>query len=170
MSCPGAAAVFSAPSVILRAAGFLGLWLILAGVDPTDLPAGITAIVAATWASLHLLPPGRSYPSPAALASLALRFIRQSLVAGVDVAWRALDPKLPLRTGFVIYPALLHSGPALNAFCTLTSLAPGTLPAGQDDSGAIVIHCLDAGQPVAADLAADERLFARAVGGGSDHG
>ncbi len=168
MSNFGVAAGFSGLAAIWRLAAFLGLWLILAGADPADLPAGVIAIVAATWTSLHLLPPGSSHPSPAALARLALRFTRQSIVAGVDVARRALDPRLPLRPDFVIYPAHLPPGPALDAFCTLTSLAPGTLPAGPDASGAIVIHCVDVGQPVAAHLAADERLFTRALGGHGD--
>jgi multicomponent Na+:H+ antiporter subunit E len=162
------AAGFSGLAAIWRLAMFFALWLILVGADPADLPAGIVAIVAATWTSLCLLRPGTSRPSPAALARLALRFVRQSIVAGADVAWRALDPRLPLRPGFIIYPTRLPPGPALNAFCTLTSLAPGTLPAGPDDGGAIVIHCLDVGQPIAAHLAADERLFTRALGGHDD--
>jgi multicomponent Na+:H+ antiporter subunit E len=149
---------------VWRSAAFLGLWLILAGADPADLPAGVVAIAAATWTSMRLLPQGSSRPSPGALIRLALRFVRQSIVAGVDVAWRAFDPRLPLQPGFVIYPARLPPGPALNAFCTLTSLAPGTLPAGPDDGGAIVIHCLDVGRPVAAHLAEDERLFTLPLG------
>ncbi len=168
MSNLSIAAGFSGLAFIWRLAAFFALWLILAGADPGDLPAATIAVVAATWTSLRLLPPGRSRPSPAALAIFALRFVRQSIVAGMDIARRALDPRLPLRPGFVVYPARLPPGPALNAFCTLTSLAPGTLPAGPDDSGAIVIHCLDVGQPVAAHLAADERLFTRALGGHGD--
>jgi multicomponent Na+:H+ antiporter subunit E len=58
----------------------------------------------------------------------------------------------------------------LSAFCAFTSLAPGTLPVGTDANGAIVVHCLDVGQPVAAQLAADERLLAEMLGGGRDHG
>ena len=42
---------------------------------------------------------------------------------------------------------------------------PGTLPTGTDDRGALLVHCLDVGQPVVANLAAEERLFIRAVGG-----
>ena len=41
---------------------------------------------------------------------------------------------------------------------------PGTLPTGTDEQGALLVHCLDRGQPVAANLAAEERLFIRAVG------
>jgi multicomponent Na+:H+ antiporter subunit E len=158
----------SALPAVRRAAGFLVLWLVLAGVDPADLPAAILAVAAATWTSLRLLPPGDARPLPLALARLVLRFVYQSVVAGVDIARRALDPRLPLQPGFVVYPARLPPGPGLNAFCTLTSLAPGTLPVGSDERGAIVIHCLDVGQPVAAHLAADEALFTRALGGRRD--
>jgi multicomponent Na+:H+ antiporter subunit E len=87
-----------------RLAAFLALWLILiGGPDPADRPAGIVAILTATWASLRLLPPGQGRVAPMALARLALRFFRQSLVAGWDIAWRALNPRLLLRPGFVVY-------------------------------------------------------------------
>ena len=158
-------------AVVLRAVAFFALWLILVGgPDPADRPAGIVALVAATWASLRLLPPGRARFSPLALARLVWRFLRQSIIAGADVAWRALDPRLPLRPGFVIHPPHLPPGPGLNAFCALTSLAPGTLPAGANDSGAILVHCLDVGQSVALHLAADEELFLRMLGHRRDDG
>jgi multicomponent Na+:H+ antiporter subunit E len=164
----GLAASFSKLAAVRRLAAFLALWLILTRAQLVDLPAGIVTALAATWASLRLLPPSGARLAPAALARLVLRFLGQSIVAGADVAWRALDPRLPLRPGFVVYPARLPPGPALNAFCTMASLAPGTLPAGTNDSGAIVVHCLDVGQPVAAQLTADETLFTQALGRGRD--
>ena len=147
-------------AMILRGAGFLGLWFVLAGADPADLPAGALAAVAATWASLRLLPPGGSRFSLPALARLALRFPYQAVVAGADVAWRALDPRLPLRPGFIAYPVRFPPGPARNAFATLTSLLPGTVPAGDDD-GQLVYHCLDVDQPVVSQLAAEEAALVR---------
>jgi multiple antibiotic resistance protein len=39
---------------------------------------------------------------PLGLAQLVLRFL-QSIVAGIDVAWRSLDPRLPPRPGFVAH-------------------------------------------------------------------
>jgi multicomponent Na+:H+ antiporter subunit E len=155
-------------SAIMRAAGFIGLWLVLAGPDTADLPIGIFAAAAATWASLWLLPPGPSRLSPLALAVAVLRTLGQSVVAGIDVALRALDPRLPLRPGFVAYPVRLPPGPARNVFCVLASLAPGTLPAGVDADGAIMVHCLDSGRPVAAQLAAEEQLLCRGGDGGAD--
>jgi multicomponent Na+:H+ antiporter subunit E len=154
--------------VAMRCAAFVALWMALAGLDPADLPGGLVAVVAATLASLRLVPPRRLRLSPPALASLTMRVLTQSIVAGMDVARRALDPRLPLQPGFIRFSPSLRKGMALNTFCTLTSLAPGTLPAGTDEEGALIIHCLDTGQPVAAHLAADERLLALALGCAGD--
>jgi multicomponent Na+:H+ antiporter subunit E len=157
-------------SAVTRAAGFLILWLVLAGLHPGDLPAAAVAVAAATWTSLRLLPPSGRRLSPAGIARLALRFPGQSAIAGVDVARRAFDLRLPLRPGFVTVSPLLPPGTARDAFRALASLLPGTLPVDATDDGRLLIHYLDTGQPVAAQMAADEALFARAAGGLPDHG
>jgi multicomponent Na+:H+ antiporter subunit E len=140
------------------------MWLMVSGPSLADLPVGLAAVAAATWLSLRLLPAGKSRPRPIFLAALALRFVRQSVVSGTDVAWRALDPNLSLRPGFVAYPLRLPPGGARSAFCALSSLLPGTLPTGVDENGALLVHCLDIDQPVAANLAEEETLFMRALG------
>jgi multicomponent Na+:H+ antiporter subunit E len=149
---------------LARTAGFLAFWLILSGFDPVTLMVGALAAVIATWTSLRLLPPGRWSFRPFALAQLVLRFLRQSIGAGIDVAWRALDPRLPLRPGFVVHQTQLPPGPMRNAFCTMTSLLPGPLPCGSDGSHGLVIHCLDTTQPVARQLAREEALLVQALG------
>jgi multicomponent Na+:H+ antiporter subunit E len=149
----------------VRAAFFLAFWLMISGWAPADLPVGLAAVAGATWTSLRVLPPRRSRLRVASLASLAVSFLRQSFVSGADVALRALSPRLRLRPGIVACPLRLHPGGARIAFCALSSLMPGTLPTGTDENGALLVHCLDTGQPVAANLAAEERLFIRAVGG-----
>jgi len=142
--------------------GFLILWVVVTGGKKADLVAGVVAALAATWASLRLLRPGTSRVRPAALARLVLHFLRQSVVAGVDVARRALDPRLPVDPGFVLYPTRLPSGLGRNMFTALMSLLPGTVPTGSAEKG-LIIHCLDVGQPVAAQLAEEEALFARVL-------
>jgi len=156
--------------VVVRALGFFVLWTTLTGRNSSDLAAGAVAASAATWASLSLVPPGTSRAQPAAFPRLALRFLCQSVIAGVDVARRALDPRLPLHPGFVIYPVRVPRGPARNMFTTLMSLLPGTVPTGSDEKGGLLIHCLDVEQPVAAQLAVDEALFARVIGEACSHG
>ena len=153
---------------LVRVAGFLVFWIVVAGTKPTDIFVGLFAAVIVAWVSLRLLPPATIRLRPIALAKLVLRFLYQSIVAGVDVACRALDPRLPLRPGYVIYRPRLPSGTMRNIFCTMTSLLPGTLPSGPDGSGGLVVHCLDETQPVAEQLAAEEALLTSALGGNGD--
>jgi len=151
-------------SLLARAAGFLGFWLILSEFSAVDLLVGALAALMAASASLRLLPPGQWRFRPVLLAGLAVRFLRQSIWAGIDVAWRALDPRLPLRPGFVSYRTHLPPGPARNAFLTMTSLLPGTLPCGPDGEGGLAVHCLDVSQPVVEQLTIEEAAFSRAIG------
>ena len=130
-----------------------------------DLAAGLLTAAAAAWASLRLLPPGRARLQPVALGRLVLHFFWQSAIAGADVARRALDPRLPLRPGVVICPTRLAPGAARSAFCTIASLLPGTLPAGSDRRGALLVHCLDVGQDVPTQMAEEEARFLAVLGG-----
>jgi multicomponent Na+:H+ antiporter subunit E len=156
--------VGAAPSVLARAGGFFGLWLMISSGSPSDLPIGLAVAAAATWASVRLLPSGASRPNPVALATIALRFPGQAVIAGADVARRALDPRLPLSPGFLAYPARLPSGPARNAFAVLIGLLPGTVPIVSEKNNTFAIHCLDINQPVEAQLRAEEDLLRKALG------
>jgi multicomponent Na+:H+ antiporter subunit E len=141
-----------------------GLWAALIGVNPTDLAVGVPAAAAAAWVSLKVAPPtGRSLAYGALAASL-LRLPWRSLVAGVDVARRALDPRMPLQTGFVKFTTRLPPGPAREAFRAAMSLQPGTLPVSGEADGPILFHCLDTDQPVVAQLAEEEARFLRILG------
>ncbi|SHL01835.1 multisubunit sodium/proton antiporter, MrpE subunit [Bradyrhizobium lablabi] len=150
---------------ISRAAVFFGFWLVLTDADSADLAAGSVAAVAATWASLRLMPAKQWKLRPIKLAELVLHFLRQSIGAGIDVAWRALDPRLPLRPGFVIYQTHLPPGTRRNTFCAIVSLLPGTLPCGSAEGDGLSIHCLDITQPVVEQLAAEETLCTQTLGG-----
>jgi multicomponent Na+:H+ antiporter subunit E len=102
----------------------------------------------------------------AALVRLAARFLWQSVVAGWDVARRALDPRLPLAPGFVEYPCGFAPGLARNAFASLTSLMPGTVPIA-DDGKSLRYHCLDVKLPVVESLGKEEALVARVLDRGA---
>jgi multicomponent Na+:H+ antiporter subunit E len=148
-----------------RFGAYLALWIILIEFSVTNLAVGLLAAAWATWVSVRLLPVSNRQFSPTALGRFAMRLPWQSLVAGADVARRALDPRMPLQPGFITYATQLERGPGRDAFLALMSLQPGTLPVS-GDSDALLIHCLDTSQPVAAQLAAEEALFAQITGGG----
>ena len=98
------------------------------------------------------------------LVLLLPRFLWQSLLAGWDVARRAFDPRLPLRPGFVTFSSSHAPGHLRNTFATISSLMPGTLPCGENGDE-IIFHCLDVGQPVLEQLAAEEKVLASVLGG-----
>jgi multicomponent Na+:H+ antiporter subunit E len=111
---------------LARAAGYFGFWLIIAGVHPADMLVGAMAAVLAAHVSLRLLPTGHWRFRPVALASLILRFLRQCIVAGVNVRGVRSIPEC--RCAWVcVYRPSLPPGPNRNAFCTMASLLPGTL-------------------------------------------
>ena len=157
-------------SAISRSVGFFAFWLVLTGADAGDLAVGLVAAVVATWASLRLMPVQPWHLRPIKLAGYVLHFLRQSIAAGTDVAWRALDPRLRLRPGFVVYQAQLPPGTTREAFCAIMSLMPGTLPCGPVEGNGLAIHCLDVTQPVAEQMAVEEALCVQTLGGAPRHG
>lgn len=158
-----AAAQRSASLVFLqRAAIYLLLWVVLIGTKPTNLVFGAITALLAAWASLKLLPPGTLRIRPLGVLRILPHFLWQSVFAGIDVARRAFDPRMPIAPGFVVYRPKSPPGAARNAFTAYTSLLPGTVPCGLSDGG-VVYHCLDIGQPVAEQLAAEEARLAHAV-------
>jgi multicomponent Na+:H+ antiporter subunit E len=69
-------------------------------------------------------------------------FISRSLVGGIDVARRALHPKLPIAPVIIEYPLRLPSGLPQVFFINIVSLLPGTFIADIKDD-ALVVHILD---------------------------
>jgi multicomponent Na+:H+ antiporter subunit E len=152
------------PSVLAaRAAAFYALWIVLIGVAPADLAAGVLAAGAAAWTSVVLLPPAPRRMGWGNALALVPYFLWKSLVAGVDVARRALAPRVRVNPGFVTHPTRLPRGAARNTFATFTSLMPGTVPCA-DEEGGLIYHCLDGGAAVADELAKDEARLRGTVG------
>jgi multicomponent Na+:H+ antiporter subunit E len=156
-------------SMLMRTASYFLFWVVLAGTDAKDLVVGVISAVIAARVSHLLLPPGQLAFKPASVAAIFLRFIGQSVAAGVAVARIALDPKLPLKPGIVHYRPELPQGTRRFAFMTFASLLPGTLPAGSEDLGGIPVHCLDTGQPISAQLAKEEKILRAAFVEGTTH-
>ena len=151
-------------SAATRGAMFFALWGILTLGDRNDFAVGVFAAIMATWASLFLLPPATTHPSLLPLLKFMLHFFQQSVIAGLDVAKRAFDPKLPLNPGYVQFSCPISAGPARSAFCALSSLLPGTMPVKSDATGNVLVHCLDTRQPVVEQLSKDASLFRAAAG------
>jgi multicomponent Na+:H+ antiporter subunit E len=152
--------------MILRFLSYLAIWLVMAGADPGNILPGVAAAGLATWCSLVLLPPlrGPGGVRPLRLVRLLLWFVWVSVLAGLDIARRAFSPSLPLSPGWLVYSSRLPRDVPRNLFMSMASLMPGTLCTGTDDSGDLIVHCLDVGQPVASQLADEEARLVAALG------
>ncbi|MDQ1342144.1 MAG: multicomponent Na+:H+ antiporter subunit, partial [Pseudomonadota bacterium] len=157
-------------AILVRGAGYFLLWMFMAGGQPANIAPGLGAAALATWISLVLLPPDPSLANirPLAVLRLAVRFIWTSVVAGLDIARRAFSPSLPLKLGYLHYPVGFPPGTSRNLFTSVTSLLPGTLPAGTDESGRLIYHCLDVEQPVLQELGQEEAQLVAALGAAPD--
>jgi multicomponent Na+:H+ antiporter subunit E len=150
---------------LARGAVFLIFWLILTGAERSALAVGLAASVFAAWLSLRLMPSMPGQVRPLHLPAFCARFIWQSVGAGLDIARRVFDPALPLHPGIVVCPLALEAGPARQAFCTLISLQPGTLPIGAGEDGMVRLHCLDATQPIGAQFEREADRWTQTFGG-----
>jgi multicomponent Na+:H+ antiporter subunit E len=171
-SSPAPAAASGSPlsTALWRGTAFFLLWMLLMqSLKRADLAIGVLASVGATWVSLRLLPPSSGGLRFGRLLALLPHFVWESVLAGVDVAHRALHPGMPLRPGFVACPLGFPPGFARNTFATITSLLPGSVAAGEVE-GEIVYHCLDTSAPVVEQIWKEERLLARALIAGRHHG
>lgn len=134
-----------------------------------DLPVGVAAAAAGTWTSAMLWP-ADSTISITGLVRFLIRFLSQSVIAGVDIATRAFAPNPALKPGFVIHHSAVPAGMARDVACAVMSLQPGKLPVAADASGTLLVHCLDLRQPVQEQISADEAAFHEVLHGVQRHG
>lgn len=127
--------------VALQATPFAAIWWGLTGGAPESWLLGAPVVLVATWSSVRLQTPAwwrcRFWG--------ALRFLRYFLVAsirgGIDVAWRALDPRAPLAPGFFEFTMQTEDARARVIFASTVNLLPGTLCAAICDRN-FTIHAL----------------------------
>lgn len=150
-------------AALRRFALFSGVWLVLTSASPAAWLPGALASAAACAMSLRLLPPAGRGPRIGALLVFVPAFLRASLLGGMDVAARALHPRLPLNPTWLEHRTRLPAGPARVWLGNALTLTPGTLVAGGSDD-ALLVHCLDAAWPIAQRARAEERRVAACAG------
>lgn len=153
--------------VARRLAGSVAVWTVLAeGALPLDLLSALT-VVAATLASLALVPRARTRLHPVAAARFCAFFLLQSVRGGWDVARRALDPRLPLSPDFIEHPLRLKEDGARVLFVLTATLLPGTASVELKPQS-LRLHVLDRRLPTGRVLAELERHVAAMLEGAGD--
>jgi len=150
-------------TALARGLCFMVLWsILLPSMKLADLVVGMLAVVSATCLSLQLLSRQAGHLNLRGLLAFAPHFLWQSVLAGMDVARRALKPRMVLHPGFVVFPVGFHPGLARNEFASITSLMPGSVPIDETEQ-AIIYHTLDISRPFVQQMAEEERLLKTAL-------
>ena len=130
------------------------LWLFVRGVEVAPAPVvgefliGLAVGLPVAYASRRLygdeVDLGRLPRAvPAALRYLAA-FLRQLLVANLDVAYRVLAPSMPIEPAVVVFPLRVESDLAITTIANSITLTPGTLTLEHDaDANALLVHAID---------------------------
>jgi multicomponent Na+:H+ antiporter subunit E len=127
---------------LARTLHMIVLWWVLTGGHPGSWVFGAPVVALAVWASIRLIPVRPRPWRPAEAPGFALFFIGMSVMGGIDVARRALDPRLPVAPVFFDYPMRLEDEAARVFFSGAINLLPGTLSA-ELGPGAVTVHALD---------------------------
>ncbi|TVR97792.1 MAG: cation transporter [Rhodospirillales bacterium] len=153
-----------AAAVIGRSALFVAVWWVLARDLVSAWWVAPIAVGAALLVSLMTAPPAAPPLSITGLIRFVPFFAWQSIRGGIDVVLRALHPRLPIAPGFIDYTTRLPPGRAVAWFALTISLLPGSLTA-RVEGQRLVVHVLDARQPVLRMLAGVEERVQRVFAG-----
>ena len=127
-------------TLLLRAAILCVAWWAFNEGDLSGVAIGVGGIALALLVSAAISPAATRWRA-AGVLRLAVRFIAGSVRGGIDVARRALAPRLALSPTMIRYPLRLTGGSARELFAGAISLMPGTLSVSLD-GGELEVHLL----------------------------
>lgn len=150
-------------SVVYRLAlAGAGWWIISEGELPA-LAIGVPAVIAAVALSRLLVPKINYNLHPLGLLLYLGYFLKQSVIAGLDVAWLILQPALRVKPGMVRLRLMLAEGAPRWLLVDTLSLLPGTLSVSVEDDE-LIVHCLDRDKDIETEVRAIERRVAGVFG------
>lgn len=152
-------------TLVSRALLFSLLWWSLTDAAAGSWWIGAPAVACAVIISATLVPPpGLVWREVMGFVPF---FLWHSLKGGVDVAWRAFHPRMPITPELVEYPLRLPPGLPRVVLVNTVSLLPGTL--GAELAGQVLkVHVLDRQAGFLAELEALEQRVGRMFKSASD--
>lgn len=150
-------------AILSRGLLFAFIWWLLAEGDADSWGMGGVSVALALAASLVLSPPGRMRLSPRGLLAFIGFFLIQSVRGGVQVAARALRPRMDLAPALLDIPVSLPEGIGRVLLVNTLNLLPGTLCV-RVAGDRLRLHVLDARQPNAEEVRDVEVRIARLLG------
>ncbi|TVR55295.1 MAG: cation transporter [Puniceicoccaceae bacterium] len=144
---------------LVRFLVFAGLWWVLAEGRLHDPWLAATGVTVAAAAAMVVRPLEGCTVHLAGAAAFVPFFLDRALRGGIDVAYRALHPRMPLDPGFIEHP-LRHSRARTLLLAWTVSLLPGTA-AVRIEGDVLQVHVLDRRQPVRRSLEELEKRLNR---------
>lgn len=149
---------------VFRSLFFALLWLVLTGGTASAWAYGAMAAATAGALSLGLYPADRQGVQIWRAALFVPTLFVRGFLGGLDVARRAIDPRLPIEPGWVRFQLGNRNDEANVLLGGVISILPGTLSAGPQDCQ-MDVHVLNSSGSDLAKLAEEERrvlaLFGR---------
>ena len=148
-------------TLVSRGLLFSLIWWILTDGTASSWWIGVPAVLLTLITSVALLP--TVHFDWIAFFRFVPFFLVRSLLGGVDVAWRAFHPGMPIAPDLVEYPLQLPPGLARVFMADTVSLLPGTLST-EIRQNCLKVHVLDGRKDVIPELEAVEQGVARIFG------
>lgn len=133
-------------------AGVLAVvWVVLHGrFELSGLLIGYAVALVVVWLARNFWTERVRIRRPAAMLRLVAEFVKEVVVANLQVAWIIVQPKLPIRPVFIVLPLDLRDDLQITMLANMITLTPGTLTVDvAPDRSALYVHCLAAADPEA---------------------
>jgi multicomponent Na+:H+ antiporter subunit E len=147
----------------IRAALLALFWWVLSNGNPESWVVGGPVVLFATVSSLLLSHGARQHWRLTGLLSFVPFFLWRSFCGSIDVARRAMHPKMPLEPAFIDYNLSLPNGAFRLFMANVVSLLPGTLSAELRGDW-LKVHVLDANADVFEELQSLESKIGHVFG------
>lgn len=141
-----------------RVVAFAFMWVMLTEGSVNSWLVGAPIVLVATLISMVLVSPFSC--SVIHSVHFVPFFIWNSLRGGANVAWCALNPKIPIAPGLIDFPLRLPPGISRVFMANTVSLLPGTLSVNLGKNH-LKVHVLDTRKNVLSELMTLEKIVAK---------
>lgn len=127
------------------------MWAVLQGrLELSDLLIGYAVALLVVRVSGDFWTERVRVRRPAAMLRLLAEFLKEVVLANLQVAWIIVQPRMPIRPAFIVLPLDLRDDLQITALANMITLTPGTLTVDvAPDRSALYVHCLAAPDPEA---------------------
>jgi multicomponent K+:H+ antiporter subunit E len=134
----------------LTSLGILVAWVLLNGVTVGHWLLGAVLALGLPLAMPRLRTASLPVHAPGAALRLLAVFLRDMVVANIDVARRILGPESRIHPGYVRVPLDLRDARAVSILASIVTMTPGTLSAALESDGRVLlVHCFHLTDPEA---------------------